>query len=281
MDVEHAAAMDWATWLGERALPAFGIGLALLLATVVAVWVALRRYGRPSQSVRVPPAAFLLGYLALGFALIVGSSMLFAEIADALDDGEETLGLLDERLTAAVRATVGTATLQAFALVTRLGDPEVLVGVAVVVAGLLLWRGRRWLTVAWLAALGGNALLNPTLKGVFERVRPLHEHGIATASGWSFPSGHSSGAVVTYGMLAYVALRVLPGRWHLPVLLGAAALAFAIGCSRIFLQVHYASDVLAGFASGTCWLAVCIASVEALRRRAMWRQWGGGVRETP
>ena len=122
-----------------------------------------------------------------------------------------------------------------------------------------------------MVALGGNALLNPLLKRVFERVRPMHEHGLVTELGWSFPSGHTSSATVAYGMLAYVALRTLPAVWHVPALLAAAALAFTVGCSRVFLQVHFASDVLAGFASGAAWLTVCIVSVElarAYRRRA-------------
>jgi len=63
-------------------------------------------------------------------------------------------------------------------------------------------------------------------------------------------------------MLAYLALRLAPPRWHLPAMLGAAALAGTVGSSRVFLQVHYASDVLAGFASGTAWLLVAIIGVE-------------------
>ena len=60
-------------------------------------------------------------------------------------------------------------------------------------------------------------------------------------------------------------LRSLPARWQLPAVLLAAAAAFSIGCSRVFLRVHHASDVVAGFASGGAWLTVCIASVEATR----------------
>ena len=110
-------------------------------------------------------------------------------------------------------------------------------------------------------ALAGNALLNPLLKRIFERLRPLHEPGAANELGWSFPSGHTSGATVAYGMLAYVVLRTLPPAWHLPGVLGATALVFTVGSSRVFLQLHFASDVLAGFASGTAWLVVCILSV--------------------
>ena len=85
--------------------------------------------------------------------------------------------------------------------------------------------------------------------------------------GFSFPSGHSSGSVVAYGMLAYLALRLLPIRWHLPGLLATVALAFTVGASRLFLGVHFASDVIAGFASGAAWLAMCITLIERMRWR--------------
>ena len=68
---------------------------------------------------------------------------------------------------------------------------------------------------------------------------------------------------------AALALRVLPPRWHVPVLMLAAALAFSVGGSRVFLQLHYVSDVLAGFAWGAAWLALCVLSVELSRR---WRR---------
>jgi membrane-associated phospholipid phosphatase len=106
------------------------------------------------------------------------------------------------------------------------------------------------------------------LKQLFARMRPSHAVNGAVADGFSFPSGHSSGTVVAFGMLAYLGLRLLPQRWHLPVLLAAVLLALSVGVSRIFLRVHYVSDVAAGFASGTAWLAACITLVELSR----WRQ---------
>jgi undecaprenyl-diphosphatase len=68
-------------------------------------------------------------------------------------------------------------------------------------------------------------------------------------------------------MLAYLALRLLPLRWHLPSLFATVTLALTVGASRLFLGVHFASDVIAGFASGTAWLALCITSIEYIRRR--------------
>lgn len=72
---------------------------------------------------------------------------------------------------------------------------------------------------------------------------------------------------MTYGVLAYVALRLLPDRWHLPAVAAAAAIAFTVGASRVFLNAHFPSDVAAGFASGSAWLALCIMAMEHARRR--------------
>ena len=254
------------TALGAHALPLFVGLLAVLLLAVAAGWWALGTHVLPKARAGLPRTAFVLLNAGLGFAVVLAAAAAFAEIAEQLVPGGE-MALADAALSDALRRHVGSATLAVFSWLTHFGDPWVLTLLGAVVA-VGLWASRHHaLALGWVLALGGNALLNPLLKRVFERVRPIHEHGFASASGFSFPSGHSSGATVAYGMLAYVMLRTLPAAWHLPALLGAAALAFTVGCSRVFLQVHYASDVIAGFASGGAWLMVCILSVELSRAR--------------
>lgn len=214
------------------------------------------------------PQAFAGGYLLLdllaGFALVATALSLFLEIADktGLD---ETLGRFDNALAEALRQTLDDRTLQAFALLTRLGDVETQTLLCIAVAAILQVRGKRLLAASWIAAVAGNGLLNRLLKGIFERSRPLHDHGWTLETSWSFPSGHSSGAVVTYGMLAYLLSRATPRVWHLPLTLLAIAIALLVGYSRIVLQVHFFSDVLAGFVSGATWLIVCIATAEVVR----------------
>ena len=249
-----------ASWLGAHAVGVFWILLcALLLLVASAAWV-WHVHVRPRVRADASRPVGLLLPLAAGFAVVVAGAAGFAEIAEGLGAGG-TLSLADAALTASIHAHVSARTLQAFALLTHFGDARVLASLGVAVALWLLWRGERALALGWVLALAGNALLNPMLKRIFERVRPLHEYGGVSESGWSFPSGHTSGATVTYGMLAYVMLRTLPSRWQLPAVLGATGLAFTVGCSRVFLQVHFASDVVAGFASGTAWLTVCVVSV--------------------
>ncbi len=249
--------------VGANALPIFLALLAALLVLVAGAWWVLRAHVLPQARSRLPQESLVLMNGLVGFAVVIGAVALFAEIAGELGAGG-VMSLADEALTASIRAHVSAFTLQAFAAFTHFGDVRTLTVLGVAMALLLWLLRRRALAVGWVLALGGNALLNPMLKRVFERVRPVHEHGVSDL-GWSFPSGHSSSSTVAYGMLAYLAVRTLPAAWHLPAVLGATALVFTVACSRIFLQVHFASDVAAGFASGAAWLAVCIVGVELNR----------------
>lgn len=260
--------VDWAQQLGAHALPAFGLTLALSVALVgAAVLLHRHRARRSASDDAAPPTLLRLGAaFAIGFGLIVGAASLFAAIAARLGP-DRTMGLADQALADAIAQHTPVAALRVFAGVTHLGDPPVLALLGVAVAW-CLWRQRaRLLAVGWLAALAGNALLNPLLKNVFERVRPVHDHGLAVAEGFSFPSGHSSGAMVAYGMLLYVALRTLPARWHAPAAMAAVALVLCVACSRVFLRVHFASDVAAGLLSGLAWTGVCVAGLEYARHR--------------
>lgn len=254
--------------LGDLGLTLFFALLALLLPAATLLWWLVQRYAVPSKTSTLPAGAFLLIRLASGFAVLVAAAAVFAEIAEVLSDGPRA-GQLDQLFSDALHASTAGWALQVFAGITRLGDTATLAAWGVGVATVLLLRGRRWLALGWVLAISGNALLNTTLKALFERTRPVHDSALVHADGWSFPSGHSSGSVVVYGMLAYVLIHSLPPamarRASLPLVLLATTLAFSVGCSRVFLQVHFATDVLAGFASGTAWLAVCVASIELTR----------------
>ena len=269
MELDSPALLNAVQSLALHALPAFGAALLAVIAGVCGLWWLGLRYGIRRDTSRFAPLAYLLGYLALGFALIIGAASLFAEIAENLGDGRK-LGELDLLFSDTIRSTLAPGAFKVFALLTHFGDTLTLTSLCIAGTLWLLRLRQRGLCLGWVLAFVGNALLNRTLKGIFERTRPVHDNALAFADGWSFPSGHASGSVVAYGMLAYLLVRLLPARFaraHLPLLALAAALAFTVGSSRVFLQVHFASDVLAGFASGTAWLAVCIAALELRRYR--------------
>ena len=255
---EAARSLQLATSLGENALTAFGVALFVLLLIVGFAWFVVHRHYVRRRT--------LGATLAPAFAAILVAALLFATLPRWIG-ADGWVALADHSLTGAIHRTVALPVLQMFAAVTVLANTSVLWLLAIVGAVLLLWRRDYLLACIWLVAIGGNGILTRVLKAVFARERPLFEHGLVTAQGWGFPSGHSSGAVVAHGMLAYVLIRSTPGIWHLPIVLFATAIAFVTGCSRIFLQVHHASDVLAGFASGLAWLAVCVTAAEVSRRR--------------
>lgn len=269
MEAEYPTLLEAIEFAGRHALVSFVICLALLLAAVgIVVWL-LHRYPVEAAN-RQHAIRYMTARLIMGFVVIVGCAALFSGLADEIEMDED-LAPLDDRFTQTIAANTPAVAVRIFSFITHLGDPWMLTSVGVIVAVILLQRRQPWLAGGWAVALIGNALLNPALKSVFARMRPVDMYGMPFTDGWSFPSGHASGAAVTYGMLAYVLIHNLPQRWHLPVILLAAAVAFTVGWSRIFLQFHFGSDVLAGFASGGAWLAVCITTMEALRWQHVWQ----------
>ena len=271
MSIDVTAYAPLVERIGAHSLPLYLTALLALLLGMTGLWYLARRYTVPADTGRLPPGAYLLIRLAIGFAIVVGAALLFAEAAEVLgsSDSARRAGELDQVFSYAVRRGISPTTFWFFSNVTHLADTATLTVLCLVGTLALLWLRRRWLAVTFAVAIAGNALLNTTLKAIFARARPLHDPTEALVRGFSFPSGHSSGAVVAYGMLAYVLIRCLSpvhaARFRLPLVLAATALAFTIGCSRIFIQAHFATDVLAGFASGSAWLAVCIGSAEWLR----------------
>lgn len=266
MAPESSAAIRFAVALGAEALAVWAVTVSLVLLAAV---LALRARRRRLASAR-GPAKTSLARVALrvgaGFVLLVGVAALFAGLSEGRHAGA-AIGQLDDAFAVALRSAMAQPVLRASAAITHAGDPVTLTVLGVAVFLALLLSGRLALAFAWVAAVLGNALLNTTLKGLFMRIRPVHDTALAQAEGYSFPSGHTSGAVAAYGMLAYLAVRVLAPAWHLPALCAATLLAVSTAFSRVFLGVHHASDVLAGTLSGGAWLAICIGAVEFHRRR--------------
>jgi undecaprenyl-diphosphatase len=171
----------------------------------------------------------------------------------------------DQRITSGVADFVGATGLRMMAVISELGDTAFITVFALLILVLLLARKHWLLAIGWGVTVLGSSFLIGLSKEEFQRARPVHVHGFADESTWSFPSGHAAGSMVFYGMLAYVLLVRLPAQWHRPVLYGAASMVVLVGASRVILQVHYLSDVFAGFSMGLAWLALCIGVTEFLR----------------
>ncbi|HEY7878518.1 MAG TPA: bifunctional DedA family/phosphatase PAP2 family protein [Gemmatimonadaceae bacterium] len=155
-----------------------------------------------------------------------------------------------------------------FVAITNLGSPLTIGALAVIVAVVLLVRRERVLLTAWVVALAGGGLLSEVLKITIRRPRPPYAATFLQRFSFSFPSGHSIGALLGYGMFAYLLLLwVRPRAARIAVVTVAPILVAAIGFSRIYLGVHYFSDVVAGYAAGVVWVAACISGAEIARRK--------------
>lgn len=218
--------------------------------------------------------------LAAGLVATAAALLLFGYLASAVRrDG--TLWF-DESVRNAVHAWASPRLTYAMRGLSWLGSPLFLVTLAI----MLLWRlaaqGRRHAAVLLVLASAGAEALEQILKLVFRRVRPEAFFGYPEPLGYSFPSGHAVMACCFCGVVAVILTRQVPGRRPRPtrtaaIWAAAAFLALAIGASRVYLGVHYPSDVLAGYAAAVLWvLAVRAGYAVWLRRRSRVNQASNG-----
>jgi undecaprenyl-diphosphatase len=152
--------------------------------------------------------------------------------------------------------------------VTELGSRRFLIGLAVVVAVVLI-AARLWrLALLWGAVQILGALLVGELKERVDRPRPEWADPVVTETARSFPSGHATGSTIAYGLSAYlIGLRWRSRGARAAAIVGLGALVLLIGFSRLYLGVHYFSDVLAGYCLGLIALCLSVGIIEWVRRR--------------
>lgn len=252
-----------AWWISEYAFALWALLLIGALLCGDAFWHHARRKrlaatGKRDYVALEPRMATLLlvafggAFLLLLWAVWTGSALTRFDAALALD----------------LHRNLSPDVLQGVAIITWLGDPELLVVAALIIALLLALR-RQWrLFIPWTVGFGGVVASGHLVKQFVQRARPFDGHGFITATGFSFPSGHAAGSMAFFGLLAYLLLRQFLPRHHRDTVAAAVALVTLVGVSRVMLQVHYLSDVLAGYALGACWLVIAIALAEQLRRGA-------------
>jgi membrane-associated phospholipid phosphatase len=200
-----------------------------------------------------------LGLPTVALAAFLHSVAAFALLAEGYAVGSPTVEL-DTWLANALHANLVPSATAAFATVTALGSTASLALVASAAAALLVRRGRYGDAALLVVVFAGAQLLTWVLKAIFERPRPAFDDPVATASWFSFPSGHALSSIALYGALAYV----LFGRWRSTAVraagfAAAALLVAGIGFSRLYLGVHYLTDVLAGYSAGLALLLLAIA----------------------
>ncbi|AKD05523.1 phosphoesterase [Pontibacter korlensis] len=210
-------------------------------------------------------------FIGLPLTLIVFAGLVNMALLSNLTESvieSEWIVTLDKKFTSALFDMRSDRLSQALYTITWLGDQQAVfvIGGVATIAFLL---HRHWVSlVAFWLALGGVGLSVRFGKTIISRNRPVADVAYYVAEHFSFPSGHATTAVVLYGMLSYLLYRRLSAFWQRALLVWETIIMIMlVGFSRIYLGVHYLSDVLAGFLLGALWLLVGISIVEVMLYR--------------
>lgn len=258
------------TWMTIRyLLPGTGSAVRVLSRRVsslvlrrpkVAGWI-----GKRGTSLKPYLPVFLL--VGAGFVVTIFAGDAFVDLANEMQTSSPLLQSVDRAAHDWAISARNTAATHFFVLFTQIGSPAGLAVIVMIVSIVAARRKRfRWMAYLWVTGAGAT-VLNLLLKAHFARARPGVSDAIRDAHGFSFPSGHAMGSIVVFGALAYLATRAF-STW--PRQSAAVALAvtiiLSVGVSRVYIGVHWISDIAAGYTAGLLWLTACTVGYETVRR---------------
>lgn len=254
----------------EKRLSLISFGILAVVAIAI-IYRVLRRSERAGGWARRRLSWLyqLDGRLVIAAAVLVGAAWLFGGVAQDVVE-HDGLARSDGRLLHDVIGHRNSVLTPIAKLVTTLGTDAVLY-LLLVAFGLAVWRrtGKLTLPVLCLLWLVAGQSLRLSINHAFGRARPPAGLHLVPVGGYAFPSGHTTTATIGYGLVALLALRLLPARPRL-VLGAALGLAAGVGLSRIYLGVHWPTDVVGGWSLGAGWLALAgalAATVRLVRER--------------
>jgi undecaprenyl-diphosphatase len=218
----------------------------------------LRRMGGHAEKFYLTLGIFLL----VGIIVAVAGTLVFAELGEWVKKG------YTQRFDVAALQWLGAhhtpLLTNIMSEITPLGTGIVVLTIVGVTAAFLWHTEHKISAQLLLAATAGNIVLNNVLKLYFDRARPNVFEWQTHAASSSFPSGHAMSATVVYGTVAYLLARLQKHAWSRTITLVAAVLLVALICTtRLYLGVHYPSDVVGGIVVGLAWAAFCMATFEA------------------
>ncbi|MES2831691.1 MAG: phosphatase PAP2 family protein [Pseudomonadota bacterium] len=220
---------------------------------------------------RLSPQGLFGLHLTIGALSLIAAAAIFSVIAGQVVAGAP-LTIRDVQIAQWLHQHATPGWTEFILVITHLNGITAIILWAIVM-GIHLVRNREWY---WLLsttiAVAGGMLLNVALKYTFQRARPSFEEPLLTLSTYSFPSGHTAASTVFYGVLAaYLCSRVTAKLTQLAIIMAAATMVLLVGFSRMYLGVHYFTDVVAAIAEGCAWLALTLTAVATLRRRTCLR----------
>ena len=221
-----------------------------------------------SPPVAASRRAELVLRLCVGAAVLSAAAWLFGAIAEDIVTSDR-LTVLDVEVARWLRAHATPEVTRWMLLVTDLHSTIAVSWYAGVVAAALAWH-RQWRHLATVfVCVAGGLTLNVLMKLAFHRARPVLDDPLLTLTSYSFPSGHVAGSTLMYGLIvAWTFTRTRRPLVRAAVVIVAAGAIALVAFTRMYLGVHFLSDVAAAFAEGVAWLALCLSALTAFWGRA-------------
>lgn len=249
--------------------------------------LGLRWQARMADGAHTPPARGLASGSALALTLVLGLAAIalaaagLGTLVDNVTDGDG-IAVLDHPVAQFVTAHQTPALTSAMKAVSAAAGPAGMTVCALILGLLLGVAWRSWTPVLTLAATAAGAIgLTIVFKAALGRPRPPLIHAVAAADGYGFPSAHAAAAAAVCGAAAWLCSGWLrSSRARIAIWAAAAMLAALVGISRVYLGVHWATDVIGGWIFGILWLAVVVSAWAGLARRSSWQdsRWARWVR---
>lgn len=277
-------------WVGKAGAVVGGIVLVILAGVWVGLWMVgheaqiKARWARWQQHPRVvavaqrfapqlawlrerlSPGSYFGLQLTLGVLVFAAAAWIFGGIAEDVVNGDP-LTIFDDRVALWFHAHQHPWVTLAMAAVSRVHEWTVLAALTALFLAYLAWQRMGAWFVTVICVFPGGMLLNFLLKFLFHRARPIYSELAAALYTYSFPSGHVMAATLFWGILAvYLVERIEAWRWRVLVILIAVLFVALVALSRVYLGVHYVSDVLAAAAEGVAWLVLCYTAGNTYRQ---------------
>lgn len=216
---------------------------------------------------RFSPEGYLGLHLTVGALLLVMAAWFFGSIAEDVVTAD-TITVVDFEVARWFHAHRNPVLTKFMLFISDIHSVLGIILWSMLTALIFIWK-KDWYWLLGLAvSVGGGMLVNVLVKYAFHRARPSFDEPLLTLMTYSFPSGHTAGSMLFYGVLtAYLVCHVRFWRWQIPIVTIAVLMVVIVGISRMYLGVHYLSDVLAAIAESIAWLALSLTAISTLRRR--------------
>lgn len=228
--------------------------------------LAASKLGRFIEA-RLTPGGELGLHLTAGLALMVLAVTVFGEIAEDVTE-QDTITVIDLHISRWFHVHAVEPLTSMMLFISHLHGVAGTIALSLLLGLYFHLRKAPYWLLTLAVAVPGGMLLNVLLKYVYQRARPTFEEPLLTLTTYSFPSGHTAAATLFYGVVACYAVmtwRSWSARTLAVVFTGV--MVALVATSRVYLGVHYPSDVMAAFVESCGWLAVCITAFSTLRRR--------------